>query len=145
MNLVKIVISSITLFLLNGAVLVIPMVEMATCTQGSDDTWTLSLIMYAPLIILMALLSLFGLHRAKYLKWCALPQFLLLPYSTYIVFKYLIGVTLQGNHPCTISTGTNFNDYPYSSLATYWAPLQLVVLAICGYVVFRYWWAKDNG
>jgi hypothetical protein len=145
MSLLKIIISSIALVLLNGSLLSIPMVESTTCTQGSNDAWLASLIIYSPFTIILAVISLLGLHRAKYLKWFTLPQFLLLPYSAYIAFKYFIGVTLHGNHPCTICTGTNFNDYPFSWWVAYWAPLQFIILIICGYVVFKYWRLKFNG
>jgi hypothetical protein len=145
MNLLKIIILSFTLILFDAAVLLIPVVETTTCTQGSDDAWMASFIIYTPLIIILSLISMLGLRGAKYLKWFTLPQFILLPWSTYIVFKYLIGVTLKGNHPCTICTGLNFNDYPYSSWVAYWAPMQFIVLAICGYIVFRYWRVKQNG
>jgi len=139
MNLIKIIIGAIPLLLLNIGVLLIPMVETTTCTQGNDDAWLATLTVYTPLLIILLLFSFIALPNAKALKWLTLPQFILIPYSMYISCRYFIGVTFQGNHPCTICTDVNFNDYPYSFWTNYWAPVQLIVLSICAYTIFLFW------
>jgi len=110
----KTTISAISLFLLNGAVLLVPLVESTTCTQGSTDAWAVSLLIYAPLIIILSIISLSGLAAARHLFWYTLPQLIILPYALYIAAKYTAGVGFQNNHPCTILMHT-LTRYGYNT------------------------------
>jgi hypothetical protein len=141
----KIIVTAGALILLNCAVLLIPMIEMTTCTQGSTDAWLISLYFYAPLTVVLSLVSLIGITKSKILRWFTLPQLVLMPYSLYTVGKYIMGVTVHGNHPCSIATGNNFNSYLYEGWITYWGPAQLAVLTLCGLVVFQFWRPKKHG
>lgn len=130
----------IGLVLLWFGVFSIPLVEMTTCTQGSEDAWMVSFIFYLPFSFLSLALAWLGTESSSRIKWLSLPLFLLLPWAAFIASKYIIGVTLNESHLCVISTGEmGFNSYPRSWWGAYWGPLQLLFVLLTGWCLFKYW------
>jgi len=113
----------------------IPALEITTCTMGSEDAWQLTAIFYMPAMALVFALLLLT-RNIPWAKWLSLPQFALIPWATWVVAKYLIGVTIQGNHLCAVLRDPGFNGYTSSWWAPYWAPAMLIFI---GLLCFGYW------
>lgn len=115
--------------------LMIPALEITTCTMGSEDAWQLTAIFYIPAMALVFALLLLT-RNIHWAKWLSLPQVVLIPWATWVVAKYLIGVTVQGNHFCAVLRDPGFNGYTSSWWAPYWAPTMLIFI---GLLCFSYW------
>jgi len=121
-------------------VLFIPLVEIGTCTQGSEDNWLISFIFYTPISLLFLSMSYMGTKTPSVIRWLSLPLFGLLPWAGYISLKYIWGVSILGNHPCMISTNVvGFNAYTSSWWAVYWGPIQFIFVLLCTWCLFKYW------
>ncbi len=130
----------IGLVLLWFSIFAIPLVEITTCTQGSEDAWAGSLIIFLPLSCAFLGLAWLGTANPSGIKWLSLPLFILLPWACVTTFKYIWGVTLGKNHLCVVSTGVvEFNSYSSSWWAVYWGPLQLIFILLVGWCLYKYW------
>ena len=128
------------LVLLWFGVFSIPLVEITTCTQGSEDAWMVSLLFYLPISLIFLVLAWLGTKSPSGIKWLSLPLFALLPWAAYTASKYIVGVTIGKNHLCAISTGeAGFGSYPSSWWGAYWGPLQLIFIILVGWCLFKYW------
>jgi hypothetical protein len=133
----------IGLILLWFCVFSIPMLEITTCTQGSEDAWLGSLIFFLPVSAVSIGLALLATGTPTKIKWFSLPLFALLPWAGVIVVKYISGVTFGGGHLCAVLTGElGFNSYPTSWWAKYWGPIQLVFIVSVGWLLFKFWWQR---
>jgi hypothetical protein len=136
---------SIGLLILWFGMLFIPIVEITTCTQGSEDAWLVSLLFYSPVTIVAIVLALIGSVKPTGIRWLTLPLFMLFPWAGYVAIHYIIEVTVQGNHLCVVSTGeSGFSSYPQSWWAAYWGPSQLLMVTLAAFVVSKYWRAKST-
>ncbi|SMF03871.1 hypothetical protein SAMN02745866_00312 [Alteromonadaceae bacterium Bs31] len=123
----------------------VPIVEISTCTQGSEDAWLGSLFVFFPVSLVAVGLAFLGTGAPTRIKWLSLPLFGLLPWAAYIAGKYILGTTLGGNHLCALSTGElGFNSYPSSWWAPFWGPMQLIFVAVTAWCLIRYWWPSSN-
>lgn len=131
---------SVGLVLLWFSVFSIPLVEITTCTQGSEDAWMVSLLFYLPVSFIFLGLAWLGTKSPSGIRWLSLPLFALLPWAAFIASKYISGVTIGKNHLCVISTGeVGFNSYSSSWWSDYWGPLQLIFIVLVGWCLFKYW------
>ena len=137
--------SAIGLIALWLLVFFVPVVEITTCTQGSEDAWLGSLVIFLPMSVIALALAFISSKSQTRLKWLSLPLFVLLPWAAFIACKYVLGATIGGKHLCVVSTGElGFGAYPISWWAPLWGPLQLIFIALCAWCVIRYWWPKAN-
>ena len=141
----KAVISAISLLLLSVSVFLIGSVETTTCTQGSLDIWLVSLFIFVPATAALSGAALIGRESRRLVRWFTLPLSIALPFSGYIAARYFVGINMRGEHPCTVATGVDFESFPLEPWVPYWAPIHLVVLAFCGWVVLQFWFGKANG
>ena len=109
-------------------ILMIPTLEISTCTMGSEDAWLVTGLFYMPLILIISAL-LPTTKTIKWAKWLSLPHVILIPWAAIVILKYLKGVTIQGHHFCTILNGTSFDGYNSSWWAVYWAPAMLLSIS----------------
>jgi hypothetical protein len=138
-------IGAIGLMTLWFGVFFIPIVEFTTCTQGSEDAWLISFLLYSPVTILAIAFALVGSSSPAGIRWLTLPPLILLPWASYVAIHYTSAVTVQGNHLCVVSTGeSGFNGYPQSWWAAYWGPAQLLIVALVAFVASRYWRTKST-
>lgn len=122
------------------AALSVPLVEITSCTQGSEDAWLGSLFIFFPVSLLAVGLAFLGTKAKTRIKWLSLPLFVLLPWAAYIAGKYILGTTIGGNHLCSIATGElGFNSYPGSWWAWLWGPMQLVFVLLATWCLIKYW------
>lgn len=123
----------------------VPLVEITTCTQGSEDAWLSSLFVFFPVSLLAVGVAFLGTKAQARIKWFSLPLFGLLPWAAYIAGKYILGTTIGGNHLCAISTGElGFNSYPSSWWASFWGPMQLVFVLLAAWCLAKYWWQRPT-
>lgn len=135
-------ISILSLLLLSFVVFLTTLVEVTTCTQGSLDVWLVSLFVFVPAIVGFSSLALIGRARRTFIRWFTLPVLLALPLSSYHVVRYIIGINLKGEHPCSIATGTDFESFPLEPWVPYWAPIHFAALVFCSWVVIQFWVGK---
>jgi len=116
------------------------LVEITSCTQGSTDSWLVSLLIGAPLaLVSLALLALARRH-ARATRWLALPHALLLPAAVLLVARYFTLSTLHGVPLCAIATGENaFANYPQDWWNRWWAPAQGILLVAVAAMIYAYW------
>ena len=123
----------------------VPLVEITTCTQGSEDAWLGSLLIFFPISLLAVVLAFLGTKAETSIKWLSLPLFGLLPWAAYIAGKYVLGTTINGNHLCVISTGeVSFNSYAMSWWAPLWGPMQLAFVLLSTWCLIKYWWQRPT-
>ncbi|MEZ5528450.1 MAG: hypothetical protein R3E57_00675 [Porticoccaceae bacterium] len=123
----------------------VPLVEITTCTQGSEDAWLGSLFIFFPVSLFAIGLAFLGTKAQTRIKWFSLPLFGLLPWAAYIAGKYILGTTIGGNHLCAISTGElGFNSYPRSWWAPLWGPVQLLFVLLATWCLIKYWWRRQT-
>lgn len=91
-------IAGIGLIALWFAAFSVPLVEITTCTQGSEDAWLISLFVFFPASLLAVGLAFLGAKGQTRLKWFSLPLFGLLPWAAYITGKYILGTTIGDNY-----------------------------------------------
>ena len=137
--------SAIGLIALWLLVFFVPFVEITTCTQGSEDAWLGSLIIFLPMSAIALALEFISSKSPTRIKWLSLPLFVLLPWAALIACKYILGTTIGGKHLCVVSTGeSGFGSYPISWWAPLWGPLQLIFIVLCAWYLIRYWRPKPN-
>jgi hypothetical protein len=113
---------------------------LGSCTQGSEDPWLASLVIYLPALLLMLAVASLGIRGARWLRWLTLPHLITLLLALYMVTPYLWGTTILGHHLCTVRDGlAGFDAYERSMFAVLWAPLQFAALCVLGYTVYRTW------
>lgn len=124
-------------------VLMIPALEITTCTMGSEDAWLGTAILISPALVLSSWFITLT-KKVRWSKWLSVPQVIITPWAIYIIFKYLWGVTLRSNHFCTVLKEPVFNSYSPSWWAPYWAPFMLVSIGILISGYYRIWQYKGN-
>jgi hypothetical protein len=139
MSYVRKALGAIGLLLLWIGVLSIPAVQITTCTQGSEDAWLVSLLLYLPASLLILGLAYLGSSKPNGIRWLSLPLFGLVPWAGIVAAKFTYGVTFLGNHLCTVSTGSPFNSQASSWWAVLWGPVQMVFLVLVVWCIYRYW------
>ena len=123
----------------------VPMVEISTCTQGSEDAWLGSLFIIFPISLFAVGLSFLGAKTQTRIKWLSLPLFGLLPWAAFVAYKYIVGTTIGGNHLCVISTGEQgFNSYTSSWWAPFWGPMQFLFVFLAAWCLVKYWWYRPT-
>lgn len=111
---------------------------LGTCTQGSTDGWTGSLIFYLPISWVFVSLALLGRRWAGRLRWLALPHLVTFAIGAVVIWPYLWGTTILGEHVCHVRDG-GFTDLSADFLQRLWAPVQLVGLILLAVVLVRFW------
>lgn len=115
-------------------------VEITSCTQGSTDSWLVSLLIGLPLAA--AALAVLGVarHQAGRTRWLALPHAVLLPAAALVVVRYLSLATVHGEPLCAVATGEPaFAAVPGQWWNGWWAPLQGAGLIAVAAMVYLYW------
>ena len=115
-----------------------------TCTQGSDDPWIASLIVYAPIGIVGVVLAAWTARIGRSFYWLATPHVLTLGLGVYLVPFYFWFTTIGGIDVCSAREGTSFDIAP-TLVQRLWAPTWLVLLVILVMVVNSYWRANRVG
>jgi len=134
------ILGAVGLVLLWFGVLAIPLVEITTCTQGSEDAWLGSLFIYTPLSGIVVVLAWIGSTRRSWARWLSLPLVPLVPWAGSVAWKYLVGVTIERNHVCAVHSGEMaFNSYPSSWIVALWAPVQFCFLIAVIWSAIRFW------
>ena len=113
---------------------------LTTCTQGSQDAWLISLLIYTPIFLVALHFANKGSSEPGRIRLITLPLALLLLWAGYVALKYSVAVSIQGNHLCSVATGIpEFNSYPSAWWAAFWGPIQLALVAAAYLVILRYW------
>ena len=111
---------------------------IVNCTQGSDDAWAITLFLETPLLV--AGLGLIWLGRPWHLadRLLGAPHIATVALGLFIVAPFLMKVTLGGQHVCQAQV----DEFPGLTAAwwhPFWAPVELVCLAMLGLTVFLTW------
>lgn len=107
--------------------------DFTTCTQGSTDSWLLTLIASTALSLLSIALLTADSYASRKLRLLALPHALLIPFAALLAVSYA-GAGPE-NHLCSVMTGSDFNGYPSPWWSSLWCPAQLGVIATMTAVV----------
>jgi uncharacterized membrane protein SpoIIM required for sporulation len=118
----------------------IMLVEMTSCTDGSTDSWLVSLLAGVPLAAIAAALLLAARPHAASTRWLALPHAILMPPAILLAARYAALSTLHGLPLCAIATGDGaFAAAPRQWWNRWWAPLQAGVLIAVAALIYAYW------
>lgn len=112
---------------------------LGTCTQGSPDGWTASLLVYLPLSWLFIAVALSGRRWSRRLRWLALPHVATVAFGLSVIWPYFWGTTLNGEHVCAVRDGPGFSDLSADLLQRAWAPVQLASLVLLTLVLIAFW------
>ena len=113
-----------------------------TCTQGSDDPWTASLIFYAPIGLFGLLLAWRGSPTGHHFCWLAAPHILTLALGSYFVPVYL-QTTFGDQDVCSVREGASYG-ITVTALQRAWAPSWFCFLVALVWVFSRYWLANSG-
>lgn len=124
--------------------LAIAAVQMTTCTNGSDDAWLTSFLVFTPAALLvLGGIALTQRHHTRTV-FLSIPLVVIVPYCVFVAATFLLGTTFQGNHLCsTLADELSFNAYPASWWQPLWAPLQILMLTAYVWLAASCWrkWA----
>jgi hypothetical protein len=116
------------------------LVEITSCSQGSTDSWLVSLLLGVPLALVSLLLLALARDHARGTRWLALPHALLMPAAVLLVARYFTLSTVHGLPLCDIATGESvFAAQPQEWWNRWWAPAQGVVVIAVAAMIYAYW------
>ena len=118
-------------------------IGITTCTMGSEDAWLLALLFCAPSLIVVSVLVYFS-RNSGWNRWLVVPVIGLAFFALFTVSKYLLGVTLQGNHFCAVLREPEFNSYQSSWWARYWAPAMILAIALLCGAYLSAWFGEES-
>lgn len=108
--------------------------------MGDDDSLVASLFFFTPITVICLGLSFFGTAQDSYLKWLTLPILTIIPLALFFTFNLLIEMTFKDNHLCTVLNNDNgFNELQRARISTYWPPVQILILLVSSWCIYRYW------
>lgn len=118
-------------------------VQITTCTQGSQDAWLLSALVYTPIsAVVLGLICITKNHHVKWI-YAGLPLVPILAYCAYFTFPFLLHHTVFGSNPCSVLKHQDFDAYEITQWLRIWAPLQIIVIA--GYFwILALCWTRRN-
>ena len=73
----------------------------------------------------------------KILRWLSIPLILLIPFAVVHIWSIWNQVNIAGQSICSAAEPTFWQSI--------WAPLQLIVLAFCAWMLGRLWWHRSAG
>lgn len=131
---------------LHIGVLIVPLSASGTCTMGDIDGWLASLVFWSPLSFVALAISFMALPSKKLVRWFTILLVPLILWAYIVAFNYLVPVTFQGAHLCSVASGWGFSEYPVEWWFRLWAPVQMVFLMLCTLLIFKLWSpaATDN-
>jgi len=112
---------------------------LGTCTQGSPDGWTASLIFYLPLSWVFVAVALLGRRWSRRLRWLALPHPATMAFGLSVIWPYFWGTTVKDEHVCQVRDGPGFSDLSADLMQRAWAPIQLLSLVLLALVLISFW------
>jgi hypothetical protein len=115
-------------------------VQITTCTQGSEDAWLASIILYTP--ISAALLGYILFAKRHHTDWIVLsiPLTAVLAYCSHFVSGFFVENTIEGHHLCSVlKREPGFDAYESTPWLRVWAPLELALLGAYGWAVGMMW------
>lgn len=116
------------------------LVEITTCTQGSTDSWLVSLVVGVPVAVISLAILARARRSARATRWLAVPHAVLLPAAVLMIARYFTLSTVHGLPLCSIATGEGgFADAPAQWWNRWWAPAHAVILGVLAALVYAYW------